>query len=286
MKKMIIGSSGKIGKYFLDQKNFIFTYYSKKIKGGIKFNLLNDSLDNIIDKNKVSQVVILSSYSDPDFCKKYLKMSRLLNVKKTKEIIDSLISRNIYFIFFSTEFVYDGKKGNYTENDKTDPVNIYGKQKIEIEKYIQKKTKKFCIFRVAKTYGDNFKEKTLITDFLIKCKSGQEIYAASDQIFSPLYIKDLVRITLFFLKKEIKGIYNLGGGTSFTRYELYNKFNNLLSNNKSKYKLGKIIKTKMSNFKFFERRPNNVSLDTNKIQKVINFKLSDIERIFKNIAKC
>jgi len=42
----------------------------------------------------------------------------------------------------------------------------------------------------------------------------------------------------------------------------------------------------MSNFKFFERRPNNVSLDTNKIQKVINFKLSDIERIFKNIAKC
>ena len=70
------------------------------------------------------------------YCIKNKKRSKLLNVTKTKKIISYFIKKNIYFIFFSTEFVFDGNKGDYTELSKTNPINLYGKQKLMIEKLL------------------------------------------------------------------------------------------------------------------------------------------------------
>jgi dTDP-4-dehydrorhamnose reductase len=284
MRYIIIGSSGKIGKYFLKKKNIIFTYNKKKLTNGIKFNLLKDDFQKILRKNNFSRAVILSAHSDPDFCKKYLKKTRLINVIKTKKLINTLIKNNIYFIFFSTEFVFDGKNGNYKEDDFTKPINVYGKQKLEIEKYIQKKTQNYCIFRIAKTYGDEPWDDSLINDFLKRSKNKIITFAAYDQIFSPIYVRDLVKITEFFIRKKIKGIYNVGGNKAISRYKLYKKFNFLLKNNKI-YPQVKIVKKKIRHFKFFDKRPNNVSFNTKKLKKTLNFKLSNIEEIFNNVVK-
>ena len=56
-----------------------------------------------------------------------------------KKLIRKLISLKIYFIIFSSEYVFDGCKGNYTEKSKTKSNMIYGKHKIEIENYIREK---------------------------------------------------------------------------------------------------------------------------------------------------
>jgi len=284
MKYILIGASGKIGRYFLEKKNVIFTYNNKKINNGIKFDLLKNDFEKIIKKNNFSSAVILSAYSDPDFCKKYLKKSRLVNVIKTKKLIDVLIKNNIYFIFFSTEFIFDGKRGNYKENSVAKPINVYGKQKLEIEKYIQKKTQNYCIFRIARTYGDKLWGNTIINDFLKKSKKKITSYAASDQIFSPIYVRDLIKITDFFVREKVKGIYNVGGNQSISRYKLYKKFNFLLKNNKN-YRPVKIVKKKMIDFKFFAKRPNNVSFNTEKLKRILNFKLLNIEKIFTKIVK-
>ncbi len=286
MNSVVIGASGKIGKYFFSnkQKDLLLTYNKNKIKHGIRFNLLNDSISNFIDNNKISKVVILSAYSDPDFCKNNKEISKKLNVIKTKKLISYLIKKKIYFIFFSSEFVFDGKLGKYSENHKAKPINLYGNQKLEIEKYIKKNTKLFCILRIAKTYGDDLNDNTLISDFLKKSKNkNSKIFAAKDQKFSPLFSKDLVKITKFFLKKKITGTFNVGGPKIYSRYSLYNKFNSLINKNK-KIKKVKIIKTTLNNFKFYDKRPKDVSFNISKLKKKINFKLTYIEDMFeKNI---
>jgi dTDP-4-dehydrorhamnose reductase len=195
-----------------------------------------------------------------------------------------LIKNNIYFIFFSTEFVFDGKNGDYKEDDFTKPINVYGKQKLEIEKYIQKNAQNYCIFRIAKTYGDQPSDDSLINDFLKRSKNKIITFAACDQIFSPIYVGDLVKITDFFIRKKIKGIYNVGGNKAISRYKLYKKFNFLLKNNKI-YPQVTIVKKKLRDFKFFDKRPNNVSFNTKKLRKTLNFKLSNIEKIFNSIVK-
>ena len=283
MKTLIIGASGKIGKYYLlnKNKNHLFTYYKNKIDGGIKFDLLRDNIDEIIKKNNIKSVVLLSAYSDPDYCKKNKKRSNELNVHKTAKIIKHFIEKNIYFIFFSSEFIFDGKKGNYKENSKISPINLYGKQKQQIEKFIKKNARNYSILRIAKTYGDQMNDDSLVSSFfkIIK-KKNQTIYAATDQIFSPLYSKDLVKITLLFIKNKTKGIYNVGGPFSYSRYEIYDKFNKLIRQSK-KFHTVILKKKKLSYFKFYEKRPKNVSFNIELIKKTINFKLTDIEKIFK-----
>ena len=102
MNTIIIGASGKIGRFFSlkKRKNQVLTYYRNKIKHGIRFDLKHDNISPIIKKHKISKAVIMSAYSDPDFCKRNKKISHKLNVTQTKKLINKLIRNKLYFIFF------------------------------------------------------------------------------------------------------------------------------------------------------------------------------------------
>ena len=227
-------------------------------------------------------MAFLSAISDPNYCFKYKIKSRNINVKKTIKILNYLIKKKIYFIFFSSEFIFNGKKGSYKENDKKNPVNEYGKQKLEVENYILKNAKSFSIFRIAKTYSSELNDRTLISDFLQRLLKGERNFsAADDQIFSPLYVGDLSRIVNIFLKKKIYGVYNVCGPEKFSRYEILN-----IVKKKLRKKLRKNIiirRKKLNNFKFLDKRPLNVSMRNNKIQKKLNFKMSKFNDISKKV---
>ena len=102
MNTLIIGASGRIGKFFLrsKKKNFYFTYFKRKIRKGIKFNLLKDDIEPIIKKYKIKKIVFLSAITDPDDCEIDKAHSNNLNVIMTKKLINKIINRNIYFIYF------------------------------------------------------------------------------------------------------------------------------------------------------------------------------------------
>ena len=139
LKTLIIGGSGKIGKYLLEKKNknYINTYNKKKIRHGIHFNIAKDNLNKLLDKFPINKIILLSAISNPDECYNNKNYSNLINVIKNKKVIDCAIKKNIYFIFFSSEFIFCGKKKNYCETDKVNPNNLYGKQKYQIEEYIK-----------------------------------------------------------------------------------------------------------------------------------------------------
>ena len=99
MTTLVLGASSRIGKY-ISNKNNLLTYNNNKIKNGIKFDITKDDIKKILNKYKISSVVFLSAISDPDECIKKKKYSNLVNLVNAKKIIDELIKRNIYFIFF------------------------------------------------------------------------------------------------------------------------------------------------------------------------------------------
>ena len=273
MKTLILGSSGKIGKFFIKKnKNFVLTYYKNKILKGIKFNLNKDNISHIINKFNIKKVIILSAYSEPDFCFKHKKKSKRLNVQSTQKIIKTLIKKNVYFIFFSTEFVYDGKSKNYKEISKTKPNTSYGNQKLTVEKFIKKNTDNYAIFRISKTYSKKKNEKDFVSEFYNAIKKNITYFkAATDQIFNPIYVKDIVKICNFFLKKEIKGTFNIAGPKSLSRYKCLQILRSKLS--KKMQKKITIKKIKLSNIKFIEKRPLNLSLNIQKLQNLYPYKL-------------
>ena len=67
MKVLIIGGSGKIGKFLKNSnKNYFFTYFKNKITNGIKFDLCNDNVSLLIKKFNINKIILLSAISDPD----------------------------------------------------------------------------------------------------------------------------------------------------------------------------------------------------------------------------
>ena len=146
---------------------------------------------------------MLSAITEPDECAKNKAHSNNLNVIMTKKLINKIINRNIYFIFISSELIFSGKKGNYKEEDKAKPVNLYGKQKLLVEEYLKKNYHNFAILRIAKTYSDDFSDKTLITNYVKEIISKKKkFYVSKKQIFSPLYVNDLIKIIYYFLLKK------------------------------------------------------------------------------------
>ena len=136
-RSLLIGGSSNIGKVLKGNiLNTDYTYFKNKIENGIYFDITKKNLNEIVNLNKYSNIILLSAITKLDECVENKELSNDINIDSTKELINIISKKNIHIIFFSTEFVFDGHKGNYSEIDNTNPINLYGKQKLEIEKYI------------------------------------------------------------------------------------------------------------------------------------------------------
>ena len=101
MNNLILGASGKIGSYLIkNDRSLIYTYNSKKIKGGIKFNFLKNDISKLIKDKNINTVIFLGAVSDPNVCYKQKKLTNKINVLSTikilKELIKKLLLNNIF----------------------------------------------------------------------------------------------------------------------------------------------------------------------------------------------
>ena len=197
----------------------------------------------------------------------------------TKKLINHLIKKKIYFIFFSSEYVFDGKKGNYLENSPLKSKILYGKQKILIEQFLKKEKGNFSILRIGKTYGNLINDKSIFSIFVKQLIEGKRKFKiAYDQQFSALHVLDLIKIIDVFLKQKIKGIFNICGNECLSRYDYVRKIVNYL-------KLNDVIlqKEKFKKLSKVKKIPLNVCMNNKKIRNKINFKLKNFNFYLKFI---
>ena len=144
---LILGATGLVGsnlfKYLKDKKYSVTgTYFKNKKKNCIYFDISKNSINLIKNIKKIKYIVIASAINvNLDETKKDYKKSYFINVRKTKVVIDQCFKNDITPIYISSDAVFDGKKGNYKESDKKNPIHAYGRIKNEVEKYIIKQKK-------------------------------------------------------------------------------------------------------------------------------------------------
>lgn len=263
-KAVLIGGSSFIGSEMIlyNSNMFLPTYNINKLSNGIKFDICNEHLSEKIKIKDFKTYVILSAISNPKNCENEEFNSFNINVICMKRLIDELISLDRHIVFFSSEYVYPGNKSNYKEDHLISPINEYGNQKYNIERYIIKKTKNFCILRLAKTYsflrkGNDFHSQWFKS--LVK-KNIKEISCFTDQIFSPVSTFEIYKSLNFVISNKVKGIFNLGGSRSYSRIECLRLFLNKFNLNDIKI-IPSLINEKNLGF----RMPKNVSMDISKI---------------------
>ena len=188
-KILVTGGSGRFGmvlKNLVDHKNFYFP--TKK-----QLNILSEkNITKIFNKFKPSIVIHLAGLSRPmDIHEKKISKSIDLNIIGTANIVKACKNKNIKLIYFSTSYVYPGKKGNYKEDDALMPVNNYAWSKLGGEASVQMYSNSL-ILRVSMT------EKPFV---------HKAAYSNVKTNF--IYHEDVVPILLKII--EFKGVLNLGG---------------------------------------------------------------------------
>jgi len=276
IRLLIVGSSGFIGQYLMKLKlqyDSIFTYYSNQFTNGIYFDLKEDNLSSIIVKKKISHVLFLGGIVNFSEINKNIKNAEYINVDCTTKRIHEVINSGAVPVFFSSESVFSGKRGNYGELDNPNPIFEYGFHKFTVENFIKKNTDQYYILRLSKVFASEKEPKSLVTSWLSQLENNEDITVAIDNIFCPIHIIDVKNILESLIGISEFGIYHLCSSKAQTRSDMLD----IVMKEYSKYKSykGSIIRKKLHDIKGAEMLPINTSMLPNKVENITGYRSSD-----------
>lgn len=217
---LVTGSTGQLGSDVV--KELLKRGYSTLSPNRSEFNLCSeDSIRNYILNSNCEAIVHCAAYTQVDKAEDEKDLCIKINATATKHIVKCAKILDIPMIYISTDYVFDGTKdGEYTENDETNPINIYGESKLAGEKYVQEILDKYYIVRTSWVF--NINGKNFIETMLRLSKANNQLSIVNDQIGSPTYTKDLSRLLVDMLETNKYGLYHATNEGYCSWYEFAN----------------------------------------------------------------
>jgi dTDP-4-dehydrorhamnose reductase len=285
MKKILVtGASGFLGFHLLVQlcKNYSVEgiYYRQKFHFPAvkwhKINLLEEKdLEKSLQTIKPDAIIHAAAISNPNICEEHVTLSHYVNVYTTVSIAQYCKSMNIPLIFISTDLVFNGTIGDYSESDFCFPISKYGAQKLEAEEFITENDQNSIICRLpllfgfGPVYSNNF-----LVDWLKKCTKNEDIIAFSDEFRSTVSVnwaaRGIASALDYILDKSIENkekIIHLGGPQSISRYNFARLIADVFG-----FDDKNIVPKLRSELPMSAPRPENVSLNSFLASDVLQFR--------------
>ncbi len=172
--------------------------------------------------------------------------------------------RNVFVVHISTDFVFDGRQTRpYVETDQPNPINTYGRSKLEGERALQQSACAHAIIRVQWSYGRH--GANFISKIQERARSSSALKVVADQIGAPTWTADMARAIAILIRDRREGLYHFANAGYASRFEVAR----LIA-----AKLGlpvKIMPCASEEFPAPALRPKNSWFDTAKIQSVLDF---------------
>jgi len=260
---LVIGKHGQLAKCFRELEPDACFLSSQQI------NLCETKkIQDILSLYKPSVICNFAAFNNVDEAENNIN-NNLINSEAMLELGKFSMAKKIPIIHISSDYVFDGSKGNYLEEDRANPINEYGLAKLNGEKNLLESSYSCLIIRTAwlfSRFKNNFLEK-IILNIIDK----KELSGADDCIGSPTSASSLASAINKIIPKYLNdlslgGIYHFANQGSASRYELIQEIHNLfIKNSSKKYMPLEITKVKNSLFNLPAKRPHDTSLNSDKI---------------------
>lgn len=174
---------------------------------------------DLLDDVRPQMVVHFAAATNVDYCEANPSYARELNVDTTHNLASWAAANQAKMIYMSTDSVFDGKLGGYSENSEPNPVNIYAAAKLEGEVAVRKAVADHLIVR-ASIYGWNAQPKQSLAEWILsRLESGQRVPGFVDTIFAPLLVNTLSSAILKMMKQGAKGTYHAACSDPVTKFD-------------------------------------------------------------------
>ena len=221
-KIILVGGSGFIGYHLLkygesNYFNMLPLFNSKSLPNALKFNMLTDDLGETIGGINDSDVVILlAAYSDQSWISHNIKESRELNVIATIKLISTIKKTGAFLIYLSSEAVFGiNTKMGWIENDETSPISEYGKQKLEVENYINE-IKFGAIVRTGWVIGWEYSNRCPIVQ-TYNILLNKEPKIAKDNFLTFTDVNDLVKAIFRLIEIRVNKTFHFVSNSKISR---------------------------------------------------------------------
>lgn len=237
MKKIVItGSNGLLGqkliKLFKLKKTFKIFAFSRgedqmiNQKGFTYYNIditHKEKLTNLISKIQPHFIINTAAMTNVDACELHKKECDSINVEAVRTLVGLCKEYNIHLIHLSTDFIFDGEKGDfYYEDDKPNPVNYYGLSKLKSERIILAGNIKYTILRTILVYGtiDNNSRSNIVLWVKKSLEDKKQINVVTDQFRMPTFVDDLAESCSLAIENNALGVYNVSSNKLLSIYDV------------------------------------------------------------------
>ena len=234
-KILITGSNGLLGQnlialFLKDKKSYeIFGFSKGKNRSG-----RTDFEYQSIDITKKELLIEKTVQINPDFIINTAAMTNVdacendrigcfdLNVNVVQNLTDICSEINAHLIHLSTDFIFDGEKGNYTETDAPNPLSYYGETKLLSEEILEKSTINFTILRTILVYGlvNDMSRSNIILWVKDMLENKKEITIVDDQFRTPTFVEDLALACKISVDKKATGVFNISSNQLLSIFEI------------------------------------------------------------------
>ncbi|MEC9158800.1 MAG: SDR family oxidoreductase [Bacteroidota bacterium] len=184
----------------------------------------NKSTKETIELFSPDVIINCAAMTNVDACELNKVKCWDINVNGVDNLTKAAENIGAHFIHLSTDFVFDGKNGPYSENDSTNPLHYYAESKLASEKIVQKNCSKWSIARTIIIYGitDNMSRSNLVLWAKGEIERGNKINVVNDQFRSPTLAEDLADGCIAIMDKKANGLYHLSGPKTYSIIEMVN----------------------------------------------------------------
>ncbi|MBL7724144.1 MAG: SDR family oxidoreductase [Chitinophagaceae bacterium] len=226
-----------------------------------------EAVKNVFREHRPAVIVHAGAISKPDECELDRSAAYKINTEATGALLSEAAEYKSSFIYISTDFVFDGEKGMYTEEDITRPVNFYGQTKLEAEKIVKQYQYSWSIVRTVLVYGKPMAGRSnILTIVKEKLERGEEYKVVDDQVRTPTYVEDLATAIVSMIKNKTSGIFHISGEDVLTPYEMACKVADYLCLNKELIK-----RVTADTFSQPAKRPPRTGFNIDKARRELSF---------------
>tara|TARA_B100001250_G_scaffold84369_1_gene69720 strand:+ start:5029 stop:5943 length:915 start_codon:yes stop_codon:yes gene_type:complete len=235
MKILITGSNGLLGQKLVHKlrvDNTIELIATSKgenrvsNKDGYTYVSLDvtnkKEVEKVIRDQEPNVVVNTAAMTNVDLCEDKKKECDALNIDAVRYLADECERIDAQLIQISTDFIFDGKNGPYTEQDIPNPLSYYGLSKLKSEQLLQVHKVKWTVLRTIIVFGvgENLSKGNVVLWAKDALAKGDTLNIIDDQFRSPTLAEDLADICILAAKKKALGIFNASGKDIMSIYEI------------------------------------------------------------------
>ncbi len=197
------------------------TFNSHPREGAVRLDVTDrDATIRAIARLKPDVIVHTAAMTNVDYCEEHRREALAANARGTKNVADAALMAGSKLVYVSTDYVFDGERGEYREDDEVNPLSYYAYTKLLGEYYV-KDNPGYVIARTSVVYGNA--RQNFVSWVRDSLRQGRQVMIYTDQYASPTLAHDCALAIEALIKNDASGIYHAAGGERISRHEFARK---------------------------------------------------------------